>query len=95
MAQCKALKKDGTPCKAKAVEGQEYCAFHLRLLGQKEVPQTEAQVQAEAEVAVRYTGRGFYWIAGYEFTRENPVQKVPEAVARFLLESQPGLFVPA
>lgn len=100
--RCRALTKDGTQCKNEALEGSEFCWIHQGYDGPL-APEGSTQVDAEEEEVlvkvegrktykVRYLGRGSYWIAGYHFTTDRPVQEVPEEVAEILLDRESDLF---
>ena len=49
MAQCKALTKNGTRCRRKALPGSDYCAIHARMAAAQAEEPTAAQAQPPPE----------------------------------------------
>lgn len=87
MAQCQALTKSGQPCKNEALPGSSFCRVHQR----NEEGAVIIQV-GPRKVRLQYMGQGQYLVAGYLFTKDQPVHEVPERLAEYLLDSEPELF---
>lgn len=87
MAQCAATTRTGERCKNEALPGSEFCRVHRK-------EETAVVILTQPRrVAIRYVGKGSYYVAGFEFTPERPVHEVPERLAEFLLDTEPELFV--
>jgi len=96
--KCKATKRDGTPCKANAVKGSDYCAYHKK--AQEPIAKEESvpAIHSKKEKPIRFLAKGTYTIPnGYKgktvhFHTKGQVAPVDYSVWTHLLETQPEAF---
>lgn len=98
--KCKATKRDGTPCRANAVKGSDYCSYHKKALAKEPLAKEESvpAIHSKKEKPIRFLAKGTYTIPNghngntVHFHTKGQVEPVDYSVWTHLLETQPQAF---
>lgn len=92
MARCRAYTKNGTRCRAQAVDGSDFCRIHQNYDGPlAPMEEEEAMVATQRpykKFRIRFIGRGSYHYRGYSFTKYGEEKEVPREVFEHLIRQE-------